>query len=285
VAHVNYYEHHLGDWAAATGHLTWDEDMAYTRLLRAYYHYERAIPDGQQYRLAKAATASQRKAVDQVLAEFFELREGHYHQKRADVEVARFQDKQRKAKASADIRWAHTERNANASPNAMRTHSEGNALQTPDTRHHRNTSLLTQAPAFPPKSRPDEPPQLTLVEPPPPPAEPYRVPDCPHLAVLALWAEVLPSMPQHLPTQWRGTRAGNLRARWRETGVEKGWVNEAEGLAYMRKLFCYVGQSRFLTGRVQARGDKAPFVVELAWLVSPQNWAKTIEGKYHTEAA
>lgn len=39
---MNYYEHHLGDWAAATGHLTWDEDMAYTRLLRAYYHHEKA---------------------------------------------------------------------------------------------------------------------------------------------------------------------------------------------------------------------------------------------------
>jgi hypothetical protein len=68
---VNYYEHHLGDWAAATGHLTWDEDMAYTRLLRAYYHAERPISEGQQYRLAKASTPTQRKAVDQVLAEFF----------------------------------------------------------------------------------------------------------------------------------------------------------------------------------------------------------------------
>lgn len=134
---MNYYEHHLGDWAAATGHLTWDEDMAYTRLLRAYYHHERSIPDGQQYRLAKASTPAQRKAVDQVLAEFFELREGHHHQKRADAEIARYQDKQRKAKASAEARWSQSGRNANASPDAMRTHSEGNALQTPDTRHQK----------------------------------------------------------------------------------------------------------------------------------------------------
>ena len=68
---MNYYEHHLGDWAASTGHLSWDEDMAYTRLLRAYYHAERAIPGGQQYRLAKASTPAQRRAVDAVLAEFF----------------------------------------------------------------------------------------------------------------------------------------------------------------------------------------------------------------------
>jgi len=136
-AAINYYEHHLGDWAAATGHLTWDEDMAYTRLLRAYYHAERAIPQGQQYRLAKALTPAQRKAVDAVLAEFFVLTGDAYHQKRADAEIVRYQDKQRKAKASANARWNGTERNANAlqnaPPNAMRTHSEGNALQTPDT--------------------------------------------------------------------------------------------------------------------------------------------------------
>lgn len=128
---VNYYEHHLGDWAAATGHLTWDEDMAYTRLLRAYYHAERAIPEGQQYRLAKASTPAQRRAVDGVLQEFFTLTDGSFHQKRADAEIERFKDKQSKAKASANARWSHVERNANA----MRTHSEGNALQTPDTRH------------------------------------------------------------------------------------------------------------------------------------------------------
>lgn len=104
---MNYYEHHLGDWAAATGHLTWDEDMAYTRLLRAYYHAERPIPHGQQYRLAKASTPSQRKAVDQVLSEFFELRDGNYHQKRADAEIERYQagepDREAK-KANEDAR-------------------------------------------------------------------------------------------------------------------------------------------------------------------------------------
>lgn len=101
---MNYYEHHLGDWAAATSHLTWDEDMAYTRLLRAYYHAERAIPEGQQYRLAKAGTPAQRKAVDSVLAEFFTLSDGSYRQKRADAEIARYQAKEpeREAKREND---------------------------------------------------------------------------------------------------------------------------------------------------------------------------------------
>lgn len=140
---MNYYEHHIGDYAAATAHLSWDEDMAYTRLLRAYYHQEKGIPEGQQYRLARASTPAQRRAVDAVIAEFFMLVDGVHLQKRAEAEIDRFKDKQRKAKASANARWSQSERNANASPDAMRTHSEGNALQTPDTRHQSNTPPLT----------------------------------------------------------------------------------------------------------------------------------------------
>lgn len=148
-----------------------------------------------------------------------------------------------------------------------------------ESRGEVNTSLLSQAPALPPEDRPP----LALVE--PSKTGPKGPPDCPHQAVLALWAEVLPAMPQHLPSQWRGARADHLRARWRETAVEKGWTTEADGLAYLRRLFAYVGQSAFLTGKTRPREGARPFCVELEWLVSPTNWAKVIEGKYHTEAA
>lgn len=140
---MNYYESHIGDYAAATSHLSWDEDMAYTRLIRAYYHTEKPIPRDQVYRMARASTPAQRRAVDIVIGEFFCLREGGYHQKRCDEEIAHYKDKQKKAKASAKARWdrtpSHSDGNADASPDAspdaLRTHCEGNALQTPDTRH------------------------------------------------------------------------------------------------------------------------------------------------------
>ena len=144
-------------------------------------------------------------------------------------------------------------------------------------------SLLPQAPAFPAENRPAEPPQLSLVEATKP--RPKTVPDCPHQAVLALWAEVLPAMPQHNAGMWGGTRADHLRARWRETAVAEKWETETDGLAYMRRLFGYVGRSAFLTGRSKGGGDRPPFVAELAWIVNPQNWAKVHEGKYHTDAA
>lgn len=148
---MNYFEDHIGDYAAATAHLTWDEDMAYTRLIRAYYHSEKPIPQGQAYRLARATTPAQRKAVDAVLAEFFTLQEDGYHQKRCDEEIARYKDKQSKAKRSAQARWGakqtQCEGNANASANAMRTHSEGNAPsnQTPDTSNTPTTTARAPA--------------------------------------------------------------------------------------------------------------------------------------------
>ncbi len=115
-------------------------------------------------------------------------------------------------------------------------------------------------------------------------AKPKGPPDCPHADVLALWAEVLPAMPQHLPDHWRGARADHLRTRWRETAIAKGWTSKAEGLAYLRKLFAYVGRSQFLTGRApSSRPGVRPFVIELEWLVNPTNWAKVVEGKYHAE--
>jgi hypothetical protein len=116
-----------------------------------------------------------------------------------------------------------------------------------------------------------------------PSAEP---PDCPHQEILALWAEVLPALPQHLTHEWKGARADHLRARWRETAVLKGWADKAPGLAYFRKLFAHVGRSAFLTGRTrQSDPARRPFVIELEWLVNPTNWAKVHEGKYHQDAA
>jgi uncharacterized protein YdaU (DUF1376 family) len=259
---VNYYEHHIGDYAAATAHLSWDEDMAYTRLLRAYYHHERGIPQGQQYRLARATTAAQRKAVDAVLAEFFALDGEAYSQKRADEEITRFQDKQRKAKASANARWAHSERNANASPdpdaNAMRTHSEGNAHQTPDTRHQSNTE-----------------PTALVVEP------PAHRPACPTDALVALYHEHCPTLPR--VEVMTATRRKTIATRWAEVvsdpDIRKAADLRGAGLDWFAWYFAHAGKSPFLSGR--AKDWKANF----DWLINASNFAKVIEGNYHNREA
>jgi uncharacterized protein YdaU (DUF1376 family) len=139
---VNFYAFNIGDYAGATRHLSWDEDMAYRRMLDAYYSRETPLPlDRRQvYRLVGASEGRQREAVDAILIEFFEERHDGWHNNRADEEIAKAALKKEKAKQSAAVRWhdhAHTDRNANASNNhanastqdakAMPTHSEGNA--------------------------------------------------------------------------------------------------------------------------------------------------------------
>jgi hypothetical protein len=143
----------------------------------------------------------------------------------------------------------------------------------PDSPNPEGIQPASQAPARPT----DERPPLTLV------AESKGPPDCPHRDVLLLWAEVLPHLPQHDPDRWRGARADNLRVRWRETAVAKGWRTPADGLAYLRKLFAWIARSAFLNGRA-AQPGKRPFVLELEWLVERANWDRVIEGKYHEEA-
>lgn len=134
---MNYYEHHIGDYAAATAHLSLLEDAIYSRLLRRYYLQEEPLPVEvrQVARLAGARTPEEVEAVEVVLAEFFVQEADGWHNKRADEEIKRYQAKQDKARASANARWSRDAKPSECGRNAdaMQTHSEGNALQTPDT--------------------------------------------------------------------------------------------------------------------------------------------------------
>lgn len=124
---LNFYPFHIGDYASATRHLSWDEDMAYRRLMDAYYTREAHLPlDRRQiYRITCASTEAQRMAVDTVLAEFFTETPDGYKNSRCDAEILKAKDKKNKAAESARIKWskanamrADSERNANASESA-----------------------------------------------------------------------------------------------------------------------------------------------------------------------
>lgn len=164
---MNYYEHHLGDYTQATAHLTMLEDAAYSRMLRWYYANEKPLPLDVKMieRLVRAQTKAEKDAIKTVLSEFFIEAADGWHQDRADREIAKYKDKQAKAKRSAEARWntskTHSEGNANASTDAVRTHTEGNAHQTPSTKHQSKPKPVSSAstaepkpPADPPKSAP-----------------------------------------------------------------------------------------------------------------------------------
>lgn len=129
---MNFYSHHINDYAEATAHLTFVEDAAYSRLIRKYYSNEKPLPADIKavQRLICARTDEEKEAVETILNEFFTLEEDGWHNARCDEEIAAYRDKQEKASRSAKSRWQkqqeqpeESERNANA----MRTHSERNA--------------------------------------------------------------------------------------------------------------------------------------------------------------
>lgn len=101
-------------------------------------------------------------------------------------------------------------------------------------------------------------------------------PACPHQEIIALYHASLPMGTQ--VRVWTGTREKHLQARWREDA-------KRQTIEWWRRFFAYCAKSEFLTGRAAPARDRDPFVVSLDWLVSPQNFAKVLEGKYHREAA
>lgn len=96
------------------------EHGAYRLMIDLYYVKEAPLPldEAVLFRLVCARTEEERQAVLVVLAEFFVRTDEGWRHTRCDEEIARGQEKQSKARASASARW---------DANAMRTQCEGNA--------------------------------------------------------------------------------------------------------------------------------------------------------------
>ncbi|HAP27304.1 MAG TPA: hypothetical protein DCR74_17135 [Achromobacter sp.] len=99
---MNYYSHNIGDYAQATTHLSLVEDAIYSRLLRRYYAEEEPIADNmaQIFRWVGARSDEEKEATAQILAEYFQLHEGYWRNKRADAEIAAYHVKAETAKAN-----------------------------------------------------------------------------------------------------------------------------------------------------------------------------------------
>jgi uncharacterized protein YdaU (DUF1376 family) len=89
---MNYYEHHLGDYAEATAHLSFVEDAAYSRCIRKYYASEKPLPSDVKavQRLIGARSKEEREAVEVVLKEFFILLDDGWHNERCDEEIEHY---------------------------------------------------------------------------------------------------------------------------------------------------------------------------------------------------
>lgn len=87
---MNFYERHIGDYIKKTAHLSLLEHGIYTRLLDVYYDREAPLPDDKVARLIGARTEPETQALQVVLQEFFELRDGAWVNSRCDEEIAAY---------------------------------------------------------------------------------------------------------------------------------------------------------------------------------------------------
>jgi uncharacterized protein YdaU (DUF1376 family) len=103
-----YYQHHIGDYRAATAHLTNEEDLAYRRLLDMYYDTEQKIPTDTEWvarRIRMDVTV-----VESVLVDMFQEEPDGWLHSRCEREIEAFKGKMETAskagKASAAKRAA-----------------------------------------------------------------------------------------------------------------------------------------------------------------------------------
>ncbi|MBR7919023.1 YdaU family protein [Burkholderia vietnamiensis] len=127
---------HIGDYLNATLGLSMLEDGAYGRLLDWMYANEKPLPEDirEIYRIARASTSAEKKAIVSIVEKFFRLVPGcGYRNKRCDAVIERYKSKQIKAEAAANARWGKSGRNADAYANALQTDMpesyDGNANQ------------------------------------------------------------------------------------------------------------------------------------------------------------
>lgn len=200
---MNYYEHHIGDYAAATSHLTLVEDAIYSRLLRRYYVEEAPLPTdvAKVARMAGARSDDEVASTKAILEEFFFLMEDGWHNKRADAEIAHVREKKGKAAASANERWErerarvalekHTDEIRDAE--LMRTHSERTAHQSPVTSHQ----------------SPKEDQEIFVLS-----DKPTRTtkPDIPYQEILDCFGALLPGLAQ--PRVLNGKRKRLIKSVW-----------------------------------------------------------------------
>lgn len=98
---MNYYEHHIGDYQRKTAHLSLAEHGAYSLMLQTFYASERPLPADRKvlYRLLRADTVAERKAIDSVTAQFWaEDSGGGLTNKRAEAVIGEYRawvDKQK----------------------------------------------------------------------------------------------------------------------------------------------------------------------------------------------
>lgn len=126
---MHYYKFNVGDYRRDTSHLTLLEHGAYRQLLDTYYLNEAPIKNDEQaiMRTHCARNADEMQAIKNVLKDFFELIDGHWHHRGCEKVLGEIYAKSGKARSSALKRWHKNQEVTQSNANALQTQSDGNA--------------------------------------------------------------------------------------------------------------------------------------------------------------
>lgn len=131
---MHYYQFNIGDYASHTRHLTLIEDIAYRRLLDAYYLHEHPLNECSANVARLINMRDYVQEVESILSEFFVLVDGEgWRNPRADAEIERFHDKQSKASAAGKASAAR--RSSKRSSSVERTLNECSTDVQPTNNH------------------------------------------------------------------------------------------------------------------------------------------------------
>ena len=250
---MHYYQFHIGDYRAATAHLSNDEDLAYRRLLDMYYDTEQPIPLDTQWVSRRIRVASE--VVNAVLQDMFVLTQDGWSHPRCESEIEHYRQLAEKNRENGKKGG----RPKKPSGLPVETDSEPNKTLTKNHEPTTNNQVIE--------------PKGSLSE--------TTFPTCPHEQILVLWKKHLPHLTQ--PRSWEGSRKTNLRQRWLQAAKPsayspEGYKTHQEGLAWWDSFFGYIANDTSLARGFQSQGRT--WLPDLEWVVNATNFQKIIDGKY-----
>lgn len=256
---MHFYQFHIGDYKAATAHLTNEQDLAYRRLIDLYYDTENAIKNDLPWLSRRLRLNAE--VIEVVLQDFFKLDGDVWLHERCQAEIAKFANYIEKQK--------HNGRLGGRPKNPPLSDGIPTAKPLP-TQTEPKKSLTNNHKPIPINQ------DNTVIRSPN-----GELVQCDHKAIISLYHETLPTLRR--VEVWNDTRSGYLRQRWREVAQELSAEKPADNAAMMkwwRDFFEYVGKSKFLTGKTNDKSGRT-FTADLEWMLRPSNFAKIVEGKYH----
>lgn len=252
---MHYYQFNIGDYVSHTRHLTPIEDIAYRRLLDAYYLSERPLNVSSTHVARQIGMREYEQEVGLVLEEFFVLCDEGWTSNRADKEIAHYRSKVDQASRAGK---ASAERRSNIRSTDVQTDVQPTNNHKPITKNQEPLIQVAKA---------------TLSS--------AKLMTCPQEEILKLWAKHLPHLAQ--PRSWEGTRRANTKQRWNQASKPSayspdGYQTEAAGIKWWDSFFGYIANDTSLSNGFESQGRT--WRPDLEWVVNATNFQKIIDGKY-----